>query len=70
MHTTAHGHQNDPPPSYPTAALPSLSMGRAAVPPTHGAAASLKLAQGLSDRVWQCHSWFLLGGANASPIKK
>ncbi len=40
--TQMHNNQNELLLPYPPAALPSLSMGKAAVPPPHSAAASYK----------------------------
>jgi hypothetical protein len=63
-------NQNGPLPPYPPAALPSLSVSRAAAPTTHGAAAPYGLMQGA------CHRFrggaavgSPVGGANASPMK-
>ncbi len=70
MHTTAHEPQNEPPLPYPPAALSSLSMGRAAVLPTHGAATSYKLAQGVRDQVRQRHGWFPCLGSQCKPHQK
>ncbi len=70
MHTTAHKHQNEPLPPYPPAVLPSLSMGRAAVLPTHGAAASHNLAQCVRDRVRQHHGWLPCLGSQCKPHQK
>ena len=54
-----HNNQHEMPPPCPPAALPSPSMGRTEVPPTHDATASygpMLVACGL---VWRCHGQFL-----------
>ena len=56
--TTNTQQQNEPPSPYPPTALPSLSMGRSAAPPNHGAAVSYRLTQGAHGRVWQHHGCF------------
>jgi hypothetical protein len=66
--TQAHNNQNEPPLPYPLAALPSLSMARAVVPPNHCAAASYRLtphAIGFGGTAVSSPVW----GANTSPIK-
>ena len=45
-------------------------MGRAAVPSTHGSAASHKLAQGVCNWVCQRHGWFPCLGSQCKPHQK
>ncbi len=65
-HNTTHKtqkntqQQNEPSSPYPPSALPSLSMGRSAVPPNHGA--SYRLMEGACHRVWWRHGWFVYWG--------
>ena len=58
-------NQHQPPPPNPSSALPSPSMGRSAVPTTHGAMASDGPMLGTCGLVWWCHCWLAcLQGAN------
>ena len=47
---------------YPPAALPPISMGRAAVPPTNGVADPYGPVQGARGWVWRRDSWFACMG--------
>ena len=65
-----HNNKNEPPLPYPPVALPSLSMGRLAAPPNHGAAASYRLMQGARHRVWRRHGWFACLGRQKETHQK
>ena len=67
QHTT-HNNQHEPPPLPVASAY--TSMGRSAVPPNHGAAASYRLAQGARCRVRRRCCWFPCFGRQREPHKK
>jgi hypothetical protein len=46
-----------------------LSMGRAPVPPNHGATASYRLMQSAGHQVWRCGCWFPCLGCQHKPHK-
>ncbi len=56
--TTTHNNQHEPMPPYPPPALALYPHGRAAVPPTHGAAASYRPTQGACRWVRRCRCLF------------
>ena len=62
--------KNDPPASYPPVALPPISMGRAAVPPTNVAAAPYGPVQGARGWVWWRNGWFAYLGRQKETHKK
>jgi hypothetical protein len=63
-------HQDEPPPPYPTAALPSLSMGRAVAPPNLGAATPHGSTASARWRVCDRRCWFsCLGHRNMTHQK-
>jgi hypothetical protein len=70
-HKTQHITQNEPPPPYPPAALPSLSMDGADMPRTHGITYSCVCMQGARRWVRPRHQcWFpLFGGTIAATTK-
>ncbi len=53
-----HNNQHEMPPLYPPAALPSPSIGRPVVPPTHGAEATEVPKQGIWRWVCARRGWF------------
>jgi hypothetical protein len=67
---TTHNNQNELPPPYPPAALPSLSIGRAVAPPNLGAATPQGSTASAWWRVRDRHGWFpCLGHWNATHQK-
>jgi hypothetical protein len=63
-------YQDEPPPPYPPAALPSLSMGRAVAPPNLGAMTPYGSTASARWQVPDCHGWFsCLGHQNATRQK-
>ncbi len=60
-------NQNGPLPPYPPAALPSLSVSRAAAPTTHGAAAPYGIMQGARHRFRRHHCWLPCLGCKRKP---
>ncbi len=68
--TTTHNNQNEPPPPYPPAALPSLSMGGAVVPPNFGTTTPHGSTASARWRVCNRRGWFpCLGHQNVTRQK-
>ncbi len=59
-----HNNQHEIPPPYPPAALPSPSMGRPVVPPTHGTEATKVPKQGIWSWVCAWGGWFPCSGCH------
>ncbi len=57
-----HNNQHEMLPPYPPVALPSPSMGRPVMPPSHGAEATKVPKQGVWRRVCAWHGWFPCSG--------
>ncbi len=69
-HTTQHNNQNEQPLSSPPAALPLISVDRAAAPPTHGATAPYGSVDGAMHRVRSCRSPFTCSGLRNAAHQK
>jgi hypothetical protein len=65
-----HNNQHEMPPPYPPAALPSPSMGRPVVPPTHGAEATKVPKQGILHRVCARRGWLPCSGCRTETPQK
>jgi hypothetical protein len=64
-------HQDEPPPPYPPAALPTISMAIAPTAPALGSAAPYGPTQGACGWVWRCDGWMvcLFWGQNETTSK-
>ena len=67
---TSTQQQNELPPPYPPAALPSFSTGRAAVAPNHGALVPQGYVAGARHQDCSHPCWFLCSGKRIQPHQK